>query len=88
MQFFTTTLNNGDIFTISRADGAQMVSIEPNAGSTADFLGNLPFQGNAPSAIELGANQILTISSSTPTSPLDGITITCTSGTVDIIVGV
>lgn len=88
MQFYTKTLNNGETLTIARADGAQMVSVEPNSSSSATFLGNLPFQGNAPSAITLDANQILTISSSTPTSPLDGITITCTSGTVDIVVGV
>jgi len=88
MQFYSTTLNNGDVFTISRADGAQMVSIEPNTSSSATFLGNLPFKGQSPTAVALDANQILTITSSTPTSPLDGITITCTSGTVDIIVGV
>lgn len=88
MQFYTTTLNNGESLIIQRADSAQMVSVEPNGSSSATFLGNLPFKGIEPSAITLGANQILTISSSTPASPLDGITITCTSGTVDIIVGV
>lgn len=88
MQFHTTTLNNGESLTIARADGAQMITVEPNSSSSATFLGNLPFKGNSPSAITLDANQILTISSSTPTSPLDGITVTCTSGTVDVVVGV
>lgn len=88
MQFYTTTLNNGESLTIARADGAQMITVEPNSSSSATFLGNLPFKGNSPSAITLDANQILTISSSTPTSPLDGITVTCTGGTVDIVVGV
>ena len=88
MQFYSTTLNNGDSLVINRTDGAQQVSIEPNLGSSATFLGNLPFKGQSPTAIILDANQILTISSNTPTSPLDGITITCTSGTTDIIVGV
>ncbi len=88
MQFYTTTLNNGESLTIARADGAQMITVEPNSSSSATFLGNLPFKGNSPSAITLDANQILTISCSTPTSPLDGITVTCTSGTVDIVVGV
>lgn len=88
MQFYTTTLNNGESLTIARADGAQMITVEPNSSSSATFLGNLPFKGNSPSAITLDANQILTISSSTPTSPLDGIIVTCTSGTVDVVVGV
>jgi len=88
MQFYTTTLNNGDSLNIVRADGAQMISIEPNNSSSATFLGNLPFKGVAPTAITLDANQVLTITSSTPTSPLDGITVTCTAGTVDIVIGV
>lgn len=88
MQFYTTTLNNGDVFTINRVDSAQMVSIEPNTSSSADMIGNLPFKGVNPTSITLNAGQILTISAPSPTSPLDGITITCTAGTVDIIVGV
>lgn len=88
MQFYTTTLNNGDTLTINKADGAQQISVEPNSSSSATLLGNLPFKGQNPSAIILDANQILTISSTSPTSPLDGIVVTCTSGTVDIIVGV
>jgi hypothetical protein len=88
MQLHSKTLNNGNSLVITRADGAQMISIEPNAGSSATFLGSLPFQGQNPSPIVLDANQILTISSTSPTSPLDGVTITCTSGTVDIVVGV
>lgn len=88
MQFYTTTLNNGDVLTIDRADGAQQVSIEANTTSSATFLGNLPFKGQSPTAVVIDAKQILTVTSNTPTSPLDGITITCTSGTVDIIIGV
>jgi hypothetical protein len=51
-------------------------------------LGNLPFKGLPPSAVSLGAGQGINISALSPASPLDGITITWTSGTVDIIIGV
>jgi len=87
MQFYTTTLNVGEILTLERHDGAQMLSIEANSSSSATFLGNLPFKGQAPSAIVINANQILTISSGSPSIPLDGIIVECVTGTVDIIVG-
>ena len=87
MTFYTTTLSSGSL-EILTADGAQMVSIEPNSGSSCTVLGSLPFKGLTPTAIVLDANQVLTISSDTPTSPLNGITITHVSGTIDIIVGV
>jgi len=87
MTFYTTTLSSGSL-EILTADGAQMISIEPNSGSSCTVLGSLPFKGLSPSAITLDANQVLTISSNTPTSPLNGITITHVSGTIDIIVGV
>jgi len=87
MTFYTTTLSSGSL-EILTADGAQMVSIEPNSGSSCTVLGSLPFKGLTPTAIILDANQVLTISSNTPTSPLNGITITHVSGTVDIVVGV
>ena len=87
MTFYTTTLSSGSLELLT-ADGAQMVSIEPNSGSSCTVLGSLPFKGSNPNAITLDANQVLTISSSSPSSPLNGITITWVSGTIDIIVGV
>lgn len=87
MTFYTTTLSSGSLELLT-ADGAQMVSIEPNSESSCTVLGSLPFKGSNPNAITLDANQVLTISSSSPSSPLNGITITWVSGTIDIIVGV
>ena len=87
MTFYTTTLSSGSL-EILTADGAQMVSIEPNSASSCTVLGSLPFKGNSPNPITLDANQVLTISAASPSSPLNGITITWVSGTVDIIVGV
>lgn len=87
MVFYTTTLSSGTL-EINSADGAMMVSIEPNSGSSCTVLGSLPFKGLTPNAITLDANQVLTLSAQSPTSPLSGLVITHVSGTVDIVVGV
>lgn len=87
MVFYTTTLSSGSL-EINSADGAMMVSIEPNSGSSCTVLGSLPFKGLTPNAITLDANQVLTLSAQSPTSPLSGLVITHVSGTVDIVVGV
>jgi len=87
MRFYTTTLSTGTL-ELFAADGAQMISIEPNSSSSCTVLGNLPFKGLSSTAITLDANQVLTISAQSPASPLDGLTITWISGTIDIIVGV
>jgi hypothetical protein len=50
-------------------------------------LGGIPFNGLQPSAITLSNNNALTLTSASPNSPLDGITITHIGGTIDIIVG-
>ena len=87
MTFYTTTLSSGSL-EILTADGAQMISIEPNSSSSCTVLGSLPFKGLSPNAISLDSNQVLTISAPSPSSPLNGITVTWISGTIDIIVGV
>ena len=87
MTFYTTTLSGGTL-QIDSADGAMMISIEPNSGSSCTVLGTLPFKGLTPNAIILDANQVLTLSAQSPTSPLSGLTITHVSGTVDIVIGV
>ena len=87
MTFYTTTLSSGSL-QIDSADGAMQVSIEPNSSSSCTVLGSLPFKGLTPLPILLDSNQVLTISAMSPSSPLNGLTITWVSGTVDIIIGV
>jgi len=88
MRFFTTTLTSGSL-SIGFNDGAMFVSVQadPTSGS-ATVLGNLPFKGLTPSSVSLSAGQGINISALSPVSPLDGITITWTGGSVDIVVGV
>jgi len=86
MQIYTTTLSSG-VLTLSRGDGAQVISIQCKTGGSALFTGSLPFQGQQPTPITLTAGQVFNYSASSPSSPLDGITITWVSGSVDIVVG-
>lgn len=88
MRFYTTTLTSGSI-TINITDGAMFVSVQadPTSGS-ATVLGNLPFKGLSPSAVSLSSGQGINISALSPASPLDGITITWVSGSVDVLIGV
>lgn len=85
MRVFTYTLSSGSI-SINAADGVTQLSIQANASSSADILGNFEFKGLPSNAITLSDGQALTIT--TPTqSPLDGFTITHVSGTVELIIG-
>ena len=88
MKFFTKTLNNGNSLTITAADGAMMLSVQPNgAGATCTFLGGIAFQGEASSVITLTENQVCTVASPSPVQPLDAITIEAINGDTDIIIG-
>ena len=86
MQFFTTILTSGSI-SINSVDSVSSISIQANDTSECQVLGNYPFKGITPSAVSLSNGEILTLSSSSPSQTLDGLTITWVSGTIDIIVG-
>jgi hypothetical protein len=86
MQIYTTTLTSASLV-LSRADGAQVISIQCKTGGEALFTGSLPFLGVQPTPITLTAGQVFNYSASSPSSPLDGITITWVAGDIDIVVG-
>lgn len=86
MQIYTTTLTGGT-FSLERADGAQVISIQVKDASQCLFTGNLPFKAVSPTPITLTEGQVFNYSASNPTSPLDGIVITHVSGSIDIVVG-
>jgi hypothetical protein len=50
-------------------------------------VGNLPFKGLLPTTVNLSAGQGINLSAMSPASPLDGITITYGSGSVDVLIG-
>jgi len=86
MKFFTTSLTSGT-FLVDSSSGASLLSIQPQDSSSCDVLGGIAFNGIQSSPISISNNNALTLTSSSPSSPLDGITITWTAGTIDIIVG-
>ena len=86
MKFFTTSLTSGT-FVVAASQGASLLSIQPQDSSSCTVLGGIAFNGLQPSAITISNNNALTLTSASPNSPLDGITVTWTAGTVDIIVG-
>lgn len=88
MTFFTYTLSSGSL-AINKADGASFLSVQTDASSgQCTVLGSMPFKGLSPNAVSLSNGEGVNFSSPTPSSPLDGITVTWVAGSVDIIVGV
>jgi len=86
MRVFTYTLTSGSI-TISQTDGVMFLSVQCATSSSCTVLGNLPFKNLTPATVTLSAGQGINLSALTPISPLDGITITNTSGSVDVLIG-
>jgi hypothetical protein len=86
MKFFTTSLTSGT-FVVAAAQGASLISVQPGSSSSCTIIGGIPYNGVAPSAITRSDNNAITLTSASAFSPLDGITITHISGTIDILVG-
>ena len=85
MRLFTYELSSGAL-SISSADGVTQISVQANPSSSGTIQGNFSFQGLPSNAITLEGGESFTIQ--TPTnSPLDGVTITHVSGTIDILIG-
>jgi len=88
MRFFTQTLSAGQNISIGITDGAMFISIQNESTTGAStVLGNIPFKGVNPTAVSLSAGQGVNISALSPQSPLDGLTISCTAGTTDVLIG-
>jgi hypothetical protein len=86
MRIFTFTLTSGSI-SINTNDGVTQLSIEANASSECTIEGNFPFQSFTSSPIVLEGGQSVTLMAMSPASPIDGVTITHVSGTIDILIG-
>ncbi len=85
MRLFTYELSSGSLNIVS-SDGVTQISVQANPSSSGTIEGNFPFKELSSSAITLEGGESFTIQ--TPTnSPLDGVTITHLSGTIDILIG-
>jgi hypothetical protein len=87
MTFFTYTLTSGSL-ELNSSDGASFISIQTDpANGVCNVLGGIPFKGMQPNAVPLSLGQGLNFSASSPSSPLNAITITWVAGTIDVIIG-
>lgn len=82
--FFTKTLSTGS-FTISASDNVLKVSVICRQG-TITYQGNASFQGSSSEAMTIEENQGLTLTASSTSNPIDGLTITSVGGGIAEIV--
>lgn len=86
MEIFTTTLTSGELV-LNREDGAMFISIQPADNSICMFDGSIPFKGLQPVPSLISGGRAVSYAAQSPNSPLDGITITHVTGSIDIIIG-
>jgi hypothetical protein len=87
MQIHTRTLSTGQSLVIDTSMGVYGFSFNLNTSSSGTLLGDVIINGVSSSAVTLASGGA-TITANTPTSPLTGITLTCTGGTIDVILTV
>lgn len=88
MQIHTRTLNAGDTLTITKSLGVYSLSYLVNDSSSGTIIGNLSINGVASTSVVQSANQGATFTATSPVSPLEGITLNCVSGTMDVVLSV
>ena len=85
MKIHTTTLTSGSLV-LQKDDGAMVISIKANAGSSCLITGGIAFKGEPSTPTPIGSFDVFNYAAP-PASPIDDLTITWVSGTVDIVVG-
>jgi hypothetical protein len=84
MRYWTQVLSSGSI-TINAGDGVTALTIQANSNSACEILGNLSFKGLNSQDVILENGESWTTTSSA-NSPVDGLTITWVSGTIDVLI--
>lgn len=88
MQIFTYTIVSGETFVITSALTVAQLSLVTNPSSEGTILGNFQIGTKASAPVTLSAGQGITLTSTSPQSPLQGITIYCSTGTMDLVLAV
>jgi hypothetical protein len=86
MRYWTQVLSAGSI-TINETDGVTALTIQANSSSSCQISGNLSFKGLNSQSVILENGESWTTTSPTNT-PIDGLTITWVSGTIDLLIQV
>lgn len=88
MQIHTRSLSSGQSLTLTADMLVLQMSVMVNAASAGTVIGNLTVGGVASSSIPMDVGQGFSISTPIPNNPIVGITVACTSGTIDIMLAV
>lgn len=84
MRVWTKSLSAGSIV-IDASQQILQLSVQANAASGCTIQGNITFNGQTSDPITLENGESLTLTTS-PNSPIDGLTITWVAGTVDVLI--
>lgn len=82
MRVYTSTLTTGSI-TIQAGDNVNQLSVQANDSSSCQIQGDMSFRGNPSTPVTLANGETYNLAT-TPNSPIQGLTITWLSGTIDI----
>jgi len=88
MQVHTRTITAGNSLVITQALNVLQMSVLVNASSSGTVTGDLTIGGVASAAIPLDVQQGFSITSPLPNNPIFGITVACTTGTIDVMLAV
>ena len=86
MKFWTYTLSSGSL-SIDAMDGAMFVSIQTSSTGGCNVTGGIAFKGLPSNPVALSAGGGVNFEAKSPASPLDGLTVDWSAGTVDIVIG-
>jgi len=87
MTVYTSTLTSGSL-TITADDYVSFLSVKAaNTASSFEFTGSAYFQQVLSSSVTLSNGDGVSLTAPSPQSPIQGVTITWLSGSVDIIIG-
>ena len=88
MQIFTYTIVADETFVITSDLTVSQLSLVTNPSSEGTILGNFQIGNKQSAPVTLSAGQGITLTSTSPQSPLQGITIYCATGTMDLVLAV
>ena len=87
MSTFTLRMTSARTIQINGTDGVLALSVQADpSGGSFNFLGNYVFKRITPNTLVLTNGQGVNLIAQSTAQPLDNITITWVSGTVDVVI--
>jgi hypothetical protein len=88
MQIHTRSLSAGQSLTLTASMLVLQMSVMVNPASSGTVVGDLTVGGVASTSIPMDVGQGFSITTPIPNNPIIGITISCVTGTMDIMLAV